>query len=88
MSTRRTVLIVSYYFAPSPAVGAKRFSFLAREFERLGYDVHVITHEMREWTYGKADESMPMAGQVHRCDSMRMPRRSPAPTSRASSAGR
>jgi glycosyltransferase involved in cell wall biosynthesis len=73
MSARRTVLIVSYYFAPSPAVGAKRFSFLAREFERLGYDVHVITHEMREWTYGKADASMPVAGQIHRCDSIRLP---------------
>ena len=46
----RTVIIISYWFAPSPAVGAKRFSFLAREFARLGYDVHVITHESREWT--------------------------------------
>ncbi|MEO8063230.1 MAG: glycosyltransferase [Pseudomonadota bacterium] len=73
MSARRTVLIVSYYFAPSPAVGAKRFSFLAREFERLGYDVHVITHEMREWTYGKADSSLPVAGRIHRCDSIRLP---------------
>jgi hypothetical protein len=73
MSARRTVLIVSYYFAPSPAVGAKRFSFLAREFERLGYDVHVITHEMREWTYGKADSSLPVAGHIHRCNSLRLP---------------
>ena len=73
MSDRRTVLIVSYYFAPSPAVGAKRFSFLAREFERLGYDVHVITHEMREWTYGKADSSLPLAGHIHRCNSIRLP---------------
>jgi hypothetical protein len=64
---------VSYYFAPSPAVGAKRFSYLAREFERLGYDVHVITHEMREWTYGKADDSMPVAGHIHRCNSIRLP---------------
>jgi len=73
MSARRTVLIVSYYFAPSPAVGAKRFSFLAREFERFGYDVHVITHEMREWTYGKADSSLPLAGHIHRCNSIRLP---------------
>jgi glycosyltransferase involved in cell wall biosynthesis len=73
VNTRRTVLIVSYYFAPSPAVGARRFSYLAREFERLGYDVHIITHEMREWTYGKADESLPLAGHVHRCTSIRLP---------------
>jgi hypothetical protein len=73
MSLRRTVLIVSYYFAPSPAVGAKRFSFLTREFERLGYDVHVITHEMRDWKYGKSDDSLPIATNVHRCDSIRLP---------------
>ena len=70
----RTVLIVSYYFAPSPAVGAKRFSFLAREFEKLGYDVHVITHTMRDWIYGKADDSLPVAGHIHRVDSIRLPR--------------
>jgi len=60
----RTVLIISYWFAPSPAVGAKRFSFLAREFSRMGYDVHVITHHARDdW---KTDGSLPVSGQVHR----------------------
>ena len=34
MRARPTLLIVSYHFAPSPLVGAKRFSFLAREFSR------------------------------------------------------
>jgi glycosyltransferase involved in cell wall biosynthesis len=63
----RPVLIISYWFAPSPAVGAKRFSFLAREFARQGYDVHVITHEAREWTDWKTDDSLPLAGHVHRC---------------------
>jgi len=63
----RPVLIVSYWFAPSPAVGAKRFSFLAREFARQGYDVHVITHETRDWSDWKTDGSLPLAGQVHRC---------------------
>jgi glycosyltransferase involved in cell wall biosynthesis len=63
----RPVLIISYWFAPSPAVGAKRFSFLAREFARQGYDVHVITHESREWTDWKTDHSLPLAGHVHRC---------------------
>jgi glycosyltransferase involved in cell wall biosynthesis len=63
----RTVIIVSYWHAPSPAVGAKRFSFLAREFERQGYDVHVITHESRDWIDWKTDDSLPLAGQVHRC---------------------
>jgi glycosyltransferase involved in cell wall biosynthesis len=63
----RPVLIISYWFAPSPAVGAKRFSFLAREFARQGYDVHVITHETRDWSDWKTDGSLPLAGHVHRC---------------------
>ncbi|HET9862668.1 MAG TPA: glycosyltransferase [Steroidobacteraceae bacterium] len=62
-----SVLIISYWHAPSPAVGAKRFSFLAREFVRHGYDVHVITHESRDWIHWKTDGSLPQAGQVHRC---------------------
>jgi glycosyltransferase involved in cell wall biosynthesis len=70
----RPVLIVSYWFAPSPAVGAKRFSFLAREFARQGYDVHVITHETRDWSDWKTDGSLPLAGQVHRCaESVKLP---------------
>jgi hypothetical protein len=63
----RPLLIISYWFAPSPAVGAKRFSFLASEFTRQGYDVHVITHETRDWSEWKRDGSLPLAGQVHRC---------------------
>ena len=74
MTTKRPVIIFSYWFAPSPAVGGKRFSFLAREFARLGYDVHVITHESHEWIDYKADGSLPLAGQVHRCgESLKLP---------------
>jgi glycosyltransferase involved in cell wall biosynthesis len=67
MSAKPTLLIVSYYFAPSPLVGAKRFSFLAREFVRMGYDVHVITNDLWETRYGREDHSLPLAGTVHRC---------------------
>lgn len=66
MNTRPTLLIVSYHFAPSPLVGAKRFSFLTREFTRQGYDVHVITHEVRDSPHGRADSSLPLHGTVHR----------------------
>jgi glycosyltransferase involved in cell wall biosynthesis len=62
----RTLLIVSYHFAPSPEVGAKRFSFLAREFAQQGYDVHVITNEPGESPHGPPDASLPLAGHVHR----------------------
>jgi glycosyltransferase involved in cell wall biosynthesis len=84
MSHARTVIIVSYWFAPSPAVGAKRFSFLAREFARLGYDVHVITHESCEWTQWKSDGSLPLAGQVHRCaETLKLPLAGKSPLHRA-----
>src|SRR5215831_15299486 len=61
----RSVLVISYWFAPSPAVGAKRFSFLAREFARQGYDVHVITQPAGEWRDMKSDVSLPLSGKVH-----------------------
>lgn len=66
MSTRPTLLIISYHFAPSPMVGAKRFSFLTREFTRQGYDVHVVTNEVRESVHGREDKSLPLHGTVHR----------------------
>lgn len=61
------VVIISYWFAPNPAVGGKRFSFLAREFTRLGYDVHVITSEARGHLDWNTDDSLPLAGRIHRC---------------------
>jgi glycosyltransferase involved in cell wall biosynthesis len=67
MSAKPTLLIVSYYFAPCPLVGAKRFSFLTREFTRMGYDVHVITNDLWETRYGREDHSMPLSGTIHRC---------------------
>ena len=66
MSARTPLLIVSYHCAPSPAVGAKRFSFLAREFAAQGYDVHVIANELEPSKLGPADVSLPQAGTVHR----------------------
>jgi glycosyltransferase involved in cell wall biosynthesis len=66
MSARPTLLILSYHFAPSPMVGAKRFSFLAREFTRLGFDVHVIAGAPRDTPHGGADHTLPLYGTVHR----------------------
>lgn len=66
MSDRPTLLIVSYHCAPSPAVGAKRFAFLAREFTAQGFDVHVIANELEPSKLGAADSSVPLAGTVHR----------------------
>lgn len=66
MSMRTPLIIVSYHCAPSPAVGGKRFSFLAREFAAQGYDVHLISNELEPSRLGAADESLPRAGTVHR----------------------
>jgi hypothetical protein len=66
MSPRPTLLVFSYYYAPSPLVGAKRFSFLARELTEKGYDVHVFTNELVVSHLGPADASLPLAGTVHR----------------------
>jgi len=66
MSSRPTLLIVSYHFAPSPLVGAKRFSFLTREFARMGFDVHLITNGIGDSPHGREDTSLPVNGTVHR----------------------
>jgi GNAT superfamily N-acetyltransferase len=66
MKNRPTLLIVSHHFAPSPLVGAKRFSFLTREFTRLGFDVQIIASEIRETSHGREDSSLPLHGAVHR----------------------
>jgi hypothetical protein len=42
----------------------KRFSFLAREFARLGYGRPRDHPESREWTQWKSDVSLPLSGQV------------------------
>ena len=65
MSTHPAILIVSRYFAPSAAVGAKRFSFLVREFEQRGYETQVVTAEVD--ARDAFDWSLPVVGSVHRC---------------------
>jgi hypothetical protein len=65
MSTHPAILIVSRHFAPSAAVGAKRFSFLARELERRGYETHVVTADVDP--RDAVDRSLPTATSVHRC---------------------
>lgn len=68
MNARPPLLIVAYHFAPSPLVGAKRFSFLTREFTRMGFDVHVVTNGVSESPHGREDSSLPITGTVHRVD--------------------
>ena len=81
--TRPTLLIVSSHFAPSPLVGAKRFSFLTREFTRMGFDVHVIANEIGDSAYGREDKSLPVHGSVHRVPNpLDLPRKGKGPGAR------
>jgi glycosyltransferase involved in cell wall biosynthesis len=81
------LLIVSYHFAPSPLVGAKRFSFLTREFTRMGFDVHVVSNGIGESPHGREDHSLPVTGTVHRVDApFEVPLRGNGPLRRIASA--
>ena len=82
MSARPTLLIISYHFAPSPLVGAKRFSFLTREFTRQGFDVHVISNELRESAHGREDRTLPLHGTTAHAGLRRPPRVLPPPGQR------
>lgn len=41
--TPRRILVVTYFFAPSTAVGAARWTAMVRHLRRMGHDVTVIT---------------------------------------------
>lgn len=41
--TPRRILVVTYYFAPSTAVGAARWTAMARHLRAIGHEVRVIT---------------------------------------------
>jgi len=58
------LLLVSYHFAPSVAVGGKRFSYLSGLFGQAGYEVHVVAARLGRKE--ARDASIPSAGQVHR----------------------
>lgn len=62
------ILVISPYFAPSPAVGAKRFSFLAREWARSDHDVEVITLHIDRGAV--TDASLPYTGHVRAVSSL------------------
>ncbi len=57
------MLIISSYFAPSAAVGAKRFSFLVREFTAQGAHAEVLALGSQD---GQMDYTLPLADNVIR----------------------
>lgn len=81
MTMRAPVLVFSRHYAPSPAVGGKRFSFLCRELLARGFDVRVVCAELDDSE--APDASLPAAGWVQRCAPLvRLPLRRPMPLAR------
>jgi glycosyltransferase involved in cell wall biosynthesis len=61
---RINVLVISYHFAPSTKVGAKRFGYLSRLFQEKYFNTHVLTVD--DAYLSERDESVPYGGTIHR----------------------
>ncbi len=59
-----SVLLISYYFSPHTAVGAKRFSYLSSFFFNKSITPHILT--IKEKYISKKDRSFIPEGIVHR----------------------
>ncbi len=58
------ILLVSFFFAPSNKVGAKRFSILSHIFSNFFSELHVLTSKC--YDSSDIDASLPHAGKVYR----------------------
>ena len=59
----RSVLIITFYFAPSTMVGGKRFSFLSYHFDKRKYDIHILTSKIQD--SDDKDKTIPFGGKIH-----------------------
>lgn len=64
LNKSKRILIVSFYFAPSPQVGGKRFTFLSRILQKRYPELHILT--VKEKYISPKDDSLDFAGIVHR----------------------
>lgn len=55
----KKVLIVSYYFAPSSTIGAKRYGIMCKYFKENGYDSYILTAP-KNTTYLGAELDLPL----------------------------
>jgi len=60
----KRILIISMNFAPSAAVGGKRFSYLSRILKKKYPELHVLT--LKEKYFASKDGSYPTGGTIHR----------------------
>ena len=64
MIDRNKILLISYHYYPSNAVGAKRFLYLSKLFEEK--DKHVIVLTAKEKYYQKSDKTFKGGGEIIR----------------------
>jgi glycosyltransferase involved in cell wall biosynthesis len=64
----KNVLLISYYFTPDTAVGAKRFSYLSKYMAGQGMTPYVLT--IKEKYISPKDYSIHSAGIIHRTNSL------------------
>lgn len=73
MSTRKSVLILSYYWPPSGGAGVQRWLKFCKYFAQLNVDTTVITVDPKKASYPVLDESLvnevPEGVQIHYTDS-------------------
>ena len=65
LKVRKKNLMISFYFAPEPAVGAKRFSFLSKMLQEKFTEIHVLTVNEKYITASR-DDTVLYGGKVHR----------------------
>ena len=61
---KKSILVITYHYAPSASVGGKRFSFLSHISHNKDYYLHILT--VKEKYYPENDSSYPFSGFVHR----------------------
>jgi len=64
ISQNKNVLIIAFHFAPSGAVGGKRFSFLSHKLHDSHCKLHVLTVKKKYLL--QKDYSLPFSGTIHR----------------------
>jgi glycosyltransferase involved in cell wall biosynthesis len=76
--TARRILVVSYYFPPSTAIGGARWAALARHLRRMGHEVGVITSAVHGTLPADRAEGVVRSGDLAHAAALRRILRRPA----------